>query len=469
MESLIKAKLKRQCWPRRQRGAVIVLVVLALLSILLMATLALDGGHMLLNKTRLQSAVDAAALSGAKTLSKALDDPDTYLAAESAALMTLGLNTDPEGGNGELGDAIAAAGGVRSFARVEFSESVYGPFLNPPAVGVGVRYVRVTVEDYPLTGFLWGMLQAINNTTRKAVAAVATAGPSPSAAPCDLSPLVVCGVEDEDSYYGYKLGDLEVLKTAANDESLANGNYQLLDFGNGAKTVGELLAGGGYSCPEIGRTVGTKPGNTVGQAIAGMNVRLGEYQGDYKEGEYSTDFVIDYPVVGSGKGNGNEVPALSLNDSGVVVYGADKAKKVPGFVVEEDEGDLYYMDPVSGRVDFFDYHDWKHLSDACVLDKSGSSCEPEGEFERRILKIVVGDCDGLKGGATQVPVLGFGCFYIVQPGINEGGDAQIFGQFVRECEGDGVAGPIPVNDQGPLIIQLYKSYVDGVESPSKDS
>ena len=51
--------------PRRQEGAVSVLMVFALAAIAMMAALALDGGHMMLNKTRLQNAVDAAALSGA--------------------------------------------------------------------------------------------------------------------------------------------------------------------------------------------------------------------------------------------------------------------------------------------------------------------------------------------------------------------------------------------------------------------
>ena len=53
--------------PRRQEGSVSVLMVFALAVIGMMAALALDGGHMMLNKTRLQNAVDAAALSGAKT------------------------------------------------------------------------------------------------------------------------------------------------------------------------------------------------------------------------------------------------------------------------------------------------------------------------------------------------------------------------------------------------------------------
>ena len=48
--------------PRRQGGAVAALIVIALAAIMLMAALALDGSHMLLNKTRLQGAVDTAGL-----------------------------------------------------------------------------------------------------------------------------------------------------------------------------------------------------------------------------------------------------------------------------------------------------------------------------------------------------------------------------------------------------------------------
>jgi len=470
MSPLTKRNLK-QHWPGRQRGAVIVLVVIALLAILAMAALALDGSHMLVNKTRLQNAVDAAALSGAKSLSKALGDPDAYLVATPAAHRAFLLNSEEMGGNGELADAIAAAGGVGAFIQVEFSGSVYGPFSSAP-VG-DVRYVRVSVPDYPLDGFFWGVLRSIGNSSEveKSVAAIATAGPSPSAAPCDLAPLVVCGVDDQDSYYGYSFGDLEVLKTAANDDSLANGNYQLLDFGNGAKTVGELLAGGGNTCPEIGSKVLTKPGNTVGQSINGLNTRFGEYDANFNgDGDkYPPDLVVSYDQIGSGNKAG---PALSLNDGGVIVYGAEGSGKnaKPGFPVETDtSGYMYYEDPENPGVEvpLLDYNDWKTASDACVVDKTG--CTSGGAFERRILKIVVGNCANLKGGATEVPVLGFGCFFLVQPGVHTGGDAQIFGQFIEQCEGDGVAGPKPVNDQGPLLIQLYKTFIDGLTTPSKDS
>jgi len=86
-----------------------------------------------------------------------------------------------------------------------------------------------------------------------------------------------------------------------------------------------------------------------------------------------------------------------------------------------------------------------------------------------MLKIVVGNCTGKQGGTTSVPVLGFGCYFVVQPMSNGGTEAEIFGQFVQECEGDNVPGPNPVNDSGPQIIQLYKTYLNGSGTPSTDS
>jgi hypothetical protein len=93
-------------------------------------------------------------------------------------------------------------------------------------------------------------------------------------------------------------------------------------------------------------------------------------------------------------------------------------------------------------------------------------------FERRMLKIVVGDCSGKLSGTTSVPVLGFGCYFVVQPMSNGGTESQIFGQFVKECEGDNVASPSPSTDSGPQIIQLYKTYLNGSGgsgTPSTDS
>ena len=68
-----------------------------------------------------------------------------------------------------------------------------------------------------------------------------------------------------------------------------------------------------------------------------------------------------------------------------------------------------------------------------------------------------------------MPVLGFGCFYLLQTVRQSGVEAHVFGQFVSECEGDGFAGATPADDVGPNIIQLYKTYFSGVATPSPDS
>lgn len=432
--------------PQRQRGAVIVLIAIALAAMLLMAALALDGGHMLVNKTRLQNAVDAAALSGAKTLQQVMGSGNASSLARDAALNTLRLNADSDG-NGELAQAIGS-GGVGGFARVELANSVYGPFSFPGPVDAS--YVRVWVPNYGLTGFFWNFAQSFGNggLGAKAVAAIATAGPSPTSSPCDLVPLMLCGETVPGSnppqsppgtFWGYQLGQLEVLKTAAsNSPTIGPGNFQLLDFGSGGKDVGELLAGGAPVCPD--GTVKTKPGNTVGPSVTGVNTRFGQYQGSFKQDSYPPDLVTKYDDMSYNSSTGN------LEYDGAAV-------------TADSEGNLS-----AGSTPLYDYKDWVKDVGQCP-----NGCEGNGVFERRMLKTVIGNCSGKSGGASSVDVLGFSCFFMVRPADHSGQEAQIFGQFVKECEGDGYAGPKPVQDVGPNIIQLYKTYFNGVATPSPDS
>ncbi len=435
--------------PKCQRGAVIVLIVVALVAILLMGALALDGGHMLVNKTRLQNAVDAAALSGAKTLSQVLGATGAASLTRDAARDALMRNANAIG-NSELASAIG--GNVASFAVVELANNVYGPFSFPGPVDA--RYVRVSVPSYGLTGFFWNFAQSFGNggLGAKAVAAIATAGPSPTS-PCDLAPLVVCGDPNQYNpgagmFWGYRFGDLEVLKTAANNNSpIGPGNFQLLDFGSGGKTVRELMAGGGRVCRTVGENAETKPGNTVGPSIQGLNTRFGEYSGPVNATDYPPDLVTSFS---------NPPMTYNANSSPPQV-------EQQGQPVTSSNGDL---STASGPL--LDYNNWVASSAACVAG-TGGGCQANGVFERRMLKIVVGNCTGQSGGATSIPVLGFGCFFVVQPASQSGQEAQIFGQFVQECEGDNVAGPTPVDDSGPQIIQLYKTYINGIGTPSTDS
>ncbi|SFP31021.1 Putative Flp pilus-assembly TadE/G-like [Geopseudomonas sagittaria] len=451
MSPLTKRNLK-QHWPVRQQGAVIVLVVIALVAIMLMGALALDGGHMLLNKTRLQNAVDAAALSGAKTLQQSFGSGNASTLARDAALDTLARNAAAEG-NGELGQAIGAtAPAVAGYTVVTLSNSVYGPFSFPgPA---DARYVRVSVPNYPLTGFLWGVAQVFGGVGDKVVAAIATAGPSPSASPCKIEPIMVCGDPGEDpaenggaSYWGYEYGELEVLKSAAgNEPAIGPGNFQLLrlDGSSGANDLRTALAGGIEKCNVVGDEVGTEPGNTVGPVAQGLNTRFGVYNGPGMNAtDYPPDWVTEF----------ND-PKMTYNDST-----SPAQVEYQGQPVTSSGGDLS-----AGGTPLYDLNDWKTDSAACA---ASGSCA--GAYERRMLNIVIGNCDGASGGQVDVPVLDFGCFFMLQTVAQQGVSAQVFGQFVKECEGDGVAGPVPTEDTGPAIIQLYKTYVDDSSTPSTDS
>jgi hypothetical protein len=429
--------------PHRQRGAVIVLVVIALAAMLLMAALTLDGGHMLVNKSRLQNAVDASALSGAKTLSQVMGSGNASSQTRDAALDTLARNANAAG-NAELASAIGSAGGVGAFAVVELAASVEGPFAYPGPVDA--RFVRVRVVNYPLSRFFWDFAQAFGagNLGDKAVAAIATAGPSPTA-PCNLAPLLVCGDPNQydpgnGNFWGYRFGDLEVLKSAAgNAPAIGPGNFQLIRLGNnsGAADIRDAMCQGIDQCLVTGESVETEPGNSVGPVAQGLNTRFGVYNGPVSAAACPPDLVTSFTT-----------PRMTYDEPDV---------KHQNQLVQSSDGDLY-----TSNTGLLDYNDWAESVANCP-----GGCEANGVFERRLLKIVVGNCDGVSGGQTSVPVLGYGCFFLVQTVSQQGNQAQIFGQFVTDCAGDSVPGPV-VDEVGPKIIQLYKTYITPT-MPSPDS
>ncbi|WP_223532439.1 pilus assembly protein TadG-related protein [Pseudomonas sp. BF-R-30] len=440
--------------PRRQEGSVSALMAFALAAMFMVAGLALDVSHMLLNKTRLQNAVDAAALSGAKTLSQMEGGASIVTistATRTAALNTLMQNANAAG-NSEL--ATAMDGNEVTFATVKLSNQLDGTTFDYPAPTPDAKYVQVEVQTYSLTGFFWNFVQTpgFGSLGAKAVSATATAGPSPTS-PCDLAPLMVCGDPSQydpsaDMFWGFQFGDLQVLKTGAGkpSDNMSPGNYQLLDFGSGGNAVREDMAGGGKVCRNVGDEVQTAPGNKAGPTSQGLNTRFGIYDGgQISASAYPPDLVTT-----------SSTPAITDDGTG---------PKYQNKAITSNNGDL----TADGNA-MLDYNDWRASVAACVA-APGGDCKANGVFERRMLKIVVGDCTDRQNGSTSIPVLGFGCYFVVQPMSSGGQNSEIFGQFVKECEGDNVAGPSSPTDFGPQIIQLYKTYrnVNNTSIPSTDS
>ena len=187
--------------PRQQRGIVAVLVAIGLLALLAMAGLAIDTGHLVLNKSRLQSTVDAAALAAAKVL----DQTGSQTQATAAADSVFDLNA------AELSGVVSSPS-----ITVQYSNT-----LNPFAAGsTPANYVRVRADNFSM----WTSFTRVVGFDELSTAASAVAGPSAPIGPgeaCDLVPMMVCAdmAAGEANDWGYTGNNVTLLKIASNAPS----------------------------------------------------------------------------------------------------------------------------------------------------------------------------------------------------------------------------------------------------------
>jgi hypothetical protein len=258
---------------------------------------------------------------------------------------------------------------------------------------------------------------------------------------CGLAPMMVCGEEDtdpdDDSFFGYTLGAVQMLKTSSQtdgDSAVGPGNFQLIRLGDeqGGAAVRDNLAGSYEDCISSSDTVPTEPGNTVGPVAQGLNTRFGLYSGPVDQSLYKPDYVT----------TANEAP-IETDASGTVTTSA---------------GDLTYAygnpsDPLSQPSTY--------LYDYATMNYTDPP--PLGEHERRILTVPIGDCSGTTNGQGDVPLYGFGCFFLLQPASQKGNEAEVYGQFVDDCGVRGFADRDPGTGPGPYTIVLFKD-PDSVDS-----
>jgi hypothetical protein len=409
-----------------------IIVVIGMVALLAMAGLALDSSHAMLNKTRLQNAVDAAALSGAKQLDLSGDTGE----ATTAVIAAFNAN-GYAAGNGELGASIAN-GDID--LEIQFSET-----LNPFIPGtVPAEYVRVRARNFRLPAWFTNVV----GQTEKVVAASAVAGPSPTIDnACNIAPMMVCGDPTAGPpFWGYSQGTPDVLKMSdqnpdpACDDGVGPGNFQLIRLGDntGAADLRLALAGGYDGCAVEGDVVQTEPGNTVGPVADGINTRFGIYDGSMKgtEAIYPPDVITLQPS-----------PAISYDNDPYIdpVTGASVAAqqcpsiKQNGVPLQSEEELTYNYD------DYLNALSAKNFNEPIL-----------GQMLRREVAIPIGDCTGTTNGAGEVPILGFACFFLVQEAGSTGQDSFIFGQFIRDCNAAGIPGPDPGDAPGLYLIQLYK-------------
>jgi hypothetical protein len=405
--------------PQQQKGIMLVLFAAGLAVMLGVVGLALDGAHGLLNKTRLQNTVDAAALSAAKTLDQT---SDTVLAT-AEALQAFSQNA-AEPGNNEI---------AASYAAGELNVSVaYSATLHPFVSGSSpAQYVRVTALNLRLPGWFIPVM-GINE---KIVGASAVAGPSPTIQTgCNIAPMMVCGDPNAapGANFGYEIGEPDVLKNSDNTGEVGPGNFQLIRLGGGqgAADLREAMAGSYAGCISGGESIPTEPGNTVGPVVQGLNTRFGEYLGPMggTQSQYPPDVVTEEPS-----------PRLTYDDdTDTIYYGSEVVDGPPDPSFYDHTA--YMADVSSGAYNY------------APVEEGGS-----GAFGRRVLAVPIGDCTNTTNGQGDVPLLGFLCYHLIQSAEQHGNASHVYGQFIGDgCQITGRPGPTPGTGPGPYIIQLYK-------------
>ena len=394
----------------QQRGIVAVVVAMALLVLLAMAGLAIDIGHLVLNKSRLQSTVDAAALAAAKTLDQAGSEDQATAAAHS----TFDLNA------AKYPELVTSGADM----LVQYSHT-----LNPFVPGsTPADYVRVRAENFSMWTSFTRLIGFDEMTTR----ASAVAGPSaPIVSPCDLFPVAVCAdLTQGPPHWGYapygEAGSTVTLLKLASQAAGATfgpGNFQLIRVGGTGASVVRTNMAGGAACAVGGMVaVDPKPGNVVGPVAQGANTRFGQYDGPLGRGaaDYPPDRVV-------------RVPASLLESADGTTITNSRGEVITSISQVDYSYENYLADYAAGRYQY--------------------SAE-EGRPRRRVVNIPIVDCTNpVSGSSGTLPVKGFGCFFLLQPVRHSGNDSWIFGQFLDECEASGSPGQ--QGGIGPYTIVLH--------------
>jgi Flp pilus assembly protein TadG len=396
----------------RQRGATLVLVIIALAALIGAAGLALDTAHVVLNKSRLQSSLDSAALAAAKVLDQSASTAQATAAANS--VFALNLAQYPE---------LQAAVGSGLTMTTQYSAT-----LIPFAVGtLPARFVRTSVVGFTTQMSLVSVLGIGSiNVTGSAVA-----GPSPSLIQaCNIVPIMMCGNAGAGApLFGYNVGQVVGLNRVPSSNPTAGelgpGNYNLLSVGGtGAAVLRTNFAGDFSACATIGNNVTTEPGVAAGPVTQGLNTRFNEYGAGLNAADYPPDVI----------NSAAHQTSLTLDNAGNVQQGQ-------------------ITNPTAAQLTF----NWGNYN---ALQPSGPyDTQPmpngTGAFRRREVAAPIGDCSSAINGRGDINVLGFACLYLLQK-VDNGGKHVLFAEVLQTCDAGGRPGA-GSGTIGPHVIQLYKS------------
>nr|WP_206995107.1 Tad domain-containing protein [Trinickia mobilis] len=267
-----------------ERGAVAVLVALALVALIGAVGLALDLGKLYVVRSELQNSADSCALAAARDLTGA----------------TINLSVSEASGitAGHLNYAFFQSTPVQLAVNnnVTFTDALTDPFLPKNSVTnpSTIKYVQCTTSLSNIANWFIQVLDVLPgvNVANASVSANAVATISPAQTTCAI-PVYVCQAGTQVSpaipNQSYTPGQW-IASKAGSPPSYGNGNFgwAALNGTTNAKDIRDELTGNYCSLPAVGSTVGS-PGNKLTDDGA-WNSRFGIYQNPYSQSSDPTDF-----------------------------------------------------------------------------------------------------------------------------------------------------------------------------------
>lgn len=298
---------------RGERGSILALSALGMLSVLLAVGLGVDISRFYLAKAELQNAADASALAGASALNSL---PNGITAAVDRATNRM---SDSFVNNYEFNNKTVEIDEI----KVTFAATLNGQYMSESdakgeAVARTIRFVKVSTQPEAIGVSFAAMV--LGNTVDLSAEAVAGASIAPNVF-CNWIPLTLISADETTTFIE---GQTYTIRSAPG-EGPSPGNYQILAVdGRGGEDVETGTGGGVHLCKGPGETyaVDTKPGITAGKVRKGINARFGDYQGSQLDpvnypADLNVEENINYDEYSSGPHNDRRmviIPIVKLSE-----------------------------------------------------------------------------------------------------------------------------------------------------------
>ncbi|CAG9205283.1 TadE/TadG family type IV pilus assembly protein [Burkholderia vietnamiensis] len=359
----------------RQRGAVAIVVGLALAVMIGFVGLALDLGKLYVTRSELQNSADACALSAARDLTSAI----SLSVAEADGIAA-----------GHVNFAFFQKSAVQMLtdSNVTFSDALTNPFLTKTAVSTpaNVKYVKCTATLSGIANWFVGVLNAmpgvqVANATQVSASAIATVAAGQTT--CAI-PVFVCRAS---SAAPYKVGDW-ISSPSGSSSTYGPGNFgwAALDGSTNETTIASELSGNTCnitSPPDLGST-GLKSAS-----LRAWNTRFGIYTNGANGSSGQPDFT-GYAYVGP-------------------KYGPPGT---PGIV-----GDAYTQF-VLDRASFKSYQGDGAPPAGSGIATNGTATASNYQTyggDRRLALAPEGDCSTLSGSSSKLHVTQWDCVLMLDP------------------------------------------------------